>query len=209
MKCFAITWCLITVCRAVQICVMQALPYAQPDCMARKVCSFQMSSPDRSGACVQTKHAADEGTQEWLRSVMSVDAPGARRPSPLRSATTAPAALASALRPPYASSPEPVVASQAPAESAGGGSASVADPEQAQELLAAESLRSSLRSLEQEDLEGLRGTLGGSGSKTGTGGGDNVGAGGEAGGSRDMDSGSGHVQAWHMPCIAQSHKHSR
>ena len=184
---------------------MQALPSAQPDCIARNCCILHVSAPDRDLACAQTKHAADEGTQEWLRSVMSVDAPGARRPSPLRSATTAPAALASALRTPYASSPEPGVASQAPAESAGGGSASVADPEQAQELLSA----GSLRSLEQEDLEGLRGTLGGSGSKTGTGGGDDVGAGGEAGGSGDMDSGSGHVQARHMPCIAQSHKHSR
>lgn len=172
---------------------------------ASQVGSFGLSTPNRDLACVQTKHAADEDTQEWLRSVMSVDAPGARRPSPLRSATTAPAALASALRPPYASSPEPAAASQPPADSGGG--ASVADPEQAQELLSA----GSLRSPEQEDLEGLRGTLGGSGgSKTGTGGDEDVGGGGggggEAGGIADMDSGSGHVQAWHTPCIVQSHK---
>ena len=123
---------------------------------------------------------------------MSVDAPGAHRPSPLRSATTAPAALASALRPPYASSLEPAAASHPPAESGGRGGAGVADPEQAQELLSA----GSLRTLEQEDLEGLRGTLGGSGgSMTGTGAGEDVGGGGEAGGSADVDSGSGHVQA--------------
>lgn len=167
---------------------------------ARQKGGLDLSNPKGDLASVQTKHADDEGTQEWLRSVMSVDAPEARRPSPLRSATTAPAALASALRSPYSSSPESAGPLQPPADSGGGRGASIADAEQAQELLAAGSLRSSLRSLEQEDLEGLRGTLGGSGgSRTGAGGGEDTGGGGEgggeAGGTADMDSGSGHVQA--------------
>ena len=129
--------------------------------------------------------------------MMSVDAPGARRASPLRSATTAPAALASALRLPYASSAVPAAAPQPPAEESGCG-ASTADQEQAQELLAA----GSLRSLEQEDLEGLRRNLSGGGAG-GSAGGCKGGGGGKKGGGEaetgvvgDMDSGSGDVQAW-------------
>ena len=201
---FRCSSCLLAARKAGRVCAMHA-PCSLP-ARPGQIGSFHLSAPNHDIACVQTKHAADEDTQEWLRSVMSVDAPGARRPSPLRSATTAPAALASALRPPHAGSPEPAAAAQAPAESGGGGGgASVTDAEQAQELLSP----GSLRSLKQEDLEGLRGTLGGSGgSKTGTGGdeiaGGGGGGGGEAGGSADMDSGSGHVQAWHVAC---SHKH--